>query len=80
MTIFTKSSILNVWQDSDFASEANNDLRKKLPLNIWQGFEFVFVAINYFRKSVGYLLTKFDYLFIYLLKLYLPLVHKNSFR
>ena len=32
LTIFAKSSILDVWQDFEFASEANNDLRKKLHL------------------------------------------------
>ena len=28
LTIFTKSSILDVWQDSEFASEPSNDLWK----------------------------------------------------
>ena len=30
LTIFTKSSILDVLQDSEFASEPSNDLWKKL--------------------------------------------------
>ena len=32
LTIFAKRSILDVWRDSEFASEASNDLRKKLHL------------------------------------------------
>ena len=59
LTIFAKSSILDVWQDSEFASEANNDLRKKLILAVWQGFQIKF-WINYFRKTIPYLFTKFD--------------------
>ena len=59
LTIFAKSSILDVWQDSEFASEANNDLRKKLILAVWQGFQINF-WINYFRKTIPYLFTKFD--------------------
>ena len=59
LTIFAKSSILDAWQDSEFASEANNDLRKKLILAVWQGFQINF-WINYFRKTIPYLFTKFD--------------------
>ena len=44
LTIFAKSSILDVWQDSGFFSEPSNDFAQK---DIWQGFEFAFVAINY---------------------------------
>ena len=33
-TIFAKNSILHVWQDSEFASEVSNDLRKKLYLSV----------------------------------------------
>ena len=32
LTIFLKLSILDVWQDSEFASEATYDLREKLHL------------------------------------------------
>ena len=37
-TIFAKSSILDVEQDSEFASEASNDLHKKLFLSCLTGF------------------------------------------
>ena len=57
--LFFHGTILDVWQDSEFASEASN-LRKKLYLRCFQGFEFAFVAINYFGKSVSFLFTKFD--------------------
>ena len=47
MEVFAKSSILfiSVWKDSEFASEANDDLRKKLYLSCLTGFEFTFVLI-----------------------------------
>ena len=35
LTIFAKSSILDVWQDSEFASEANNDFAEKAPSQIF---------------------------------------------
>ena len=58
---FAKSSILDSWHDSEFASKASIDLWKKLHLRSqMQGFAFLFVAINYFRESIGYLLIKFD--------------------
>ena len=31
LTIFAKSSILDIWQDSEFVSEANNDFVEKTP-------------------------------------------------
>ena len=37
-TKFAKSSILDVWQDPEFASDASNDLRKKLHLSCLTGF------------------------------------------
>ena len=37
LTIFTKSSILDVWQGFEFASEPSNDLRKKLHLRCLAG-------------------------------------------
>ena len=39
-----KNSILDVWRDSEFSSEAINDLQKKLHLRCWRGFEFAFLA------------------------------------
>ena len=38
LTIFAKRSIFDVWQDSEFVSEASNDLRKKLSLRRLTGF------------------------------------------
>ena len=38
LTIFAKCSILDVLQDSEFASETSNDLRKKLHLSCLTGF------------------------------------------
>ena len=38
LTIFAKSSILYVWQDPQFASEASNDLRKKSHLRCLTGY------------------------------------------
>ena len=38
LTIFAKSSILNIWQDFELVSEARNDLRKKLHLSCLTGF------------------------------------------
>ena len=60
LTIFAKSSILDVCQDSELASEASNDLRKKLHLSCLTRFR-IHLCINYFRKTVSYLFTKFDY-------------------
>ena len=60
LTIFAKSSIEDLWQDSEFASEASNDLQKNSISDVLQGFLFAFVAIIYFRKTVGSLFTKFD--------------------
>ena len=54
-----KSSILDVWEDSEFASEASNFLRKKLHLRCVTGF-WIHLWINYFHKTVPYLFTKFD--------------------
>ena len=59
LTIFTKSSILDVRQDSEFASEPSNDLRKKLHLSCLAG-SWIHLSINYFCKTAAYLLTKFD--------------------
>ena len=46
-TIFAKSSILDVWQDSEFASETSNDLNKKLHHRCLTGF-WTHLCINYF--------------------------------
>ena len=47
---FAKSSILDVWQDSEFVSEASNNLRKKIHLS----------CFNHFCKTMIYFFTKFD--------------------
>ena len=59
VTIFAKSSILDVSQDSEFASEASNDLQKKLYLSCLTGF-WIHLCINYFRETISYLFNKFD--------------------
>ena len=46
-TIFAKSSILDVWQDSEFASEPSNDLGKKAPSQL---FDRVLKSPFYYRK------------------------------
>ena len=38
LTIFAKSSILDVWQDSEFTSETSNNLPKKLRISCLTGF------------------------------------------
>ena len=38
LTIFAKGSILDMWQDSEFASKASKNLRKKLHHNCLTGF------------------------------------------
>ena len=60
LTIFAKSSIEDLWQDSEFASEVSNDLQKNSISDVLQGFLLAFVAIIYFCKTVGSLFTKFD--------------------
>ena len=52
LTIFAKSSIMDVWQDSEFASEASNDLRKWLHLRCMTGF-WTHLSINYFQKTIA---------------------------
>ena len=59
LTIFAKDSIIAVWQDSEFSSEASNDLRKKFHLRCLTEF-WIHLCINYFRKAIAYLFTKFD--------------------
>ena len=49
LTTFAKSSILDVWQDSEFASEPSNYLWKKLHLRCLAGLEFTFVLIIFSR-------------------------------
>ena len=62
LTIFAKSSILDVCQGSEFASEASNNIKDIALSQMFdlRGLEFAFVAIVYFRKTGGYLCTKFD--------------------
>ena len=38
LTFYAKSSILDVWQDSEFASESGNNLRNKLHLRCLKEF------------------------------------------
>ena len=38
LSIFEKSSVLDLWQDSEYASEASNNWRKKLHLRRFAGF------------------------------------------
>ena len=38
LTIFAKSSILDVWQDSEFTSEASNDFAEKAPSQMFDRF------------------------------------------
>ena len=59
LTIFAKSFTLDIWQDSEFASEPSNDLRKTLHLRCLAG-SWIHLFINYFRKTIAYLFTKFD--------------------
>ena len=58
LTTFTNSSIFDVRQDSEFASEPSNDLRRKLHPRCLAGG--IHLGTNYFRKTVAYLFTKFD--------------------
>ena len=60
LTIFAISSILDVWQDFEFASETSNDLQKKPRLRCLTGF-WTHPCINYFLKTIPYLFTKFDW-------------------
>ena len=39
---------MDVWQDSEFASIAGNNVRKNSIFDVWQGFEFDFAAVNDF--------------------------------
>ena len=57
--IFAKSSILDVWQNSEFAPERRNDWRKKIHLRCLAA-SWIHLSINYFRKIVAYLFIKFD--------------------
>ena len=50
LSIFPKSSVTDVWQDSEFTSEASNDLRKKLPLRCLTGFR-THLCILYFLQN-----------------------------
>ena len=59
LSIFGKSSIFYVWQDSEFASTTSNDLPKKLHLTCLTE-SWIDLCINYFCKTVYYLFTKFD--------------------
>ena len=59
LTIIAKSSILDVLQDSEFASKTSNDLRKKPHLTCLIEF-WTHLCINYFRKTIVYLFTQFD--------------------
>ena len=51
-TIFAKSSILDVWQDSEFASESSNNLQKKAPSQMLS--RVLNSPLYYLRKTVAY--------------------------
>ena len=50
LSIFPKCSVIDVWQDSVFTSEASNDLRKKLPFRCFAGFR-THLCIIYFLQN-----------------------------
>ena len=52
LTIIAKSFILNVWQDSEFASLVDNNLQKKPHLRCLTQSKFNFAVINDFRKKI----------------------------
>ena len=58
LTIFAKTSILDVWQDSEFPCKPGKDLRKSSISDVKQGPEFTLVLIIFAR--LAYLFTKFD--------------------
>ena len=51
LTIFAKHSILDFWQDFEFASVATRTCGKSSMSDVWQGFEFAFVVINGFHEN-----------------------------
>ena len=59
LAIFTKSSTLDVYQGSEFASEPSNDLVKKLNLRCLTA-SCIHLCTNYFRKADAFLFTKID--------------------
>ena len=48
-----------MFRNSEFASEASSDLRKKLYFRYLTGF-WIHFCIDYFRKTIAYLFIKFD--------------------
>ena len=50
LTIFAKSSILDLWQDSEFPSETSSNLWKKLHLSCLTGF-WIYLFINLFSQN-----------------------------
>ena len=54
---FTKSSILDVWKDSEFASEASSDLKEEAFLIVWQRFELTFPLIIFPKLFPNFLLN-----------------------
>ena len=59
LTIFRKGSILDIWQDSEFACKPSNNLQKKLRLKCL-AVSWIHLGINYFCKTIACLFTKFD--------------------
>ena len=51
-TIFVKSSILDVWQHFEFASEVSNDVQKKLQLRCSTGFWIRFCRRYLFSQKM----------------------------
>ena len=58
LTIFAKTSILDVWQDSEFPCKLGKDLWKSSISDVKQGLEFTLVLIIFAR--LAYLFNKFD--------------------
>ena len=57
LTIFAKSSILDVLKESEFTYEAMNDLQKSSISAVWQGFESTFILIIFAKPSLICLLN-----------------------
>ena len=54
---FAKKPILDVWKDSEFASEASSDLKHEVHLNFWLGFELTFLLIIFPKLFPNFLLN-----------------------
>ena len=63
LTIFVKSSILDIHQDSEFPSEPSKDLQKNLHLRCLAGWCWIHLCINYFCKIFAYWFIKWVLLY-----------------